>query len=134
MGVRFSTPVQAVPGAHPASCTRVTGSGVKSGRCVTLTPHPLLVQWPRKSRAIPLPPPPMCRTACAESHCLYTGTLLHTVLFPRANCCVHLQCPNRNKVPHKLHTTDQSEEDQRDRAPLKRHSAEHPERKQVGMA
>ena len=31
--------------------------GVKSGRCVTLTPHPLLVPWSRESRAIPLPPP-----------------------------------------------------------------------------
>ena len=32
-------------GAHPASCTMGTGSfpGVKSGRCVTLTPYPLLV-------------------------------------------------------------------------------------------
>ena len=31
--------------AHPASCTMGTGSspGVKSGRGVTLTPHPLLV-------------------------------------------------------------------------------------------
>ena len=28
--------------------------GVKSGRGVTLTPHPLLVPWSRKSRAIPL--------------------------------------------------------------------------------
>ena len=35
------------PGAHQASCTMGTGSfpGVKSGRGVTLTPHPLLVQW-----------------------------------------------------------------------------------------
>jgi hypothetical protein len=40
----------------PASCTMGTGSfpGVKSGRDVTLTPHPLLVPWSRKSRAIPL--------------------------------------------------------------------------------
>ena len=30
--------------------------GVKSGRSVTLTPHPLLVPWSRKSRAIPLLP------------------------------------------------------------------------------
>ena len=29
---------------------------VKSGRGVTLTPHPLLVPWSRKSRAIPLLP------------------------------------------------------------------------------
>jgi len=41
----FSTPVQTGPGAHPASCTMGTGSfpGLKSGRGVTLTPHPLLV-------------------------------------------------------------------------------------------
>jgi len=33
--------------AHPASCTMGTGSfpGVKSGRALTLTPHPLLVPW-----------------------------------------------------------------------------------------
>ena len=44
-GVRFSAPVQTGPGAHPASCRMGTGSfsGVKSGRGVTLTPHPLLV-------------------------------------------------------------------------------------------
>jgi len=35
-----------------------TGSfpGVKSGWGMTLTPHPLLVLWSRKSRAIPLLP------------------------------------------------------------------------------
>jgi len=45
VGTRFSAPVQTGPGAHPASCTMGTGSvpGVKSGRGVTLTPHPLLV-------------------------------------------------------------------------------------------
>ena len=44
---RISAPVQTGPGAHPASCTRGTGSfqGVESGRCVTLTPYPLLVPW-----------------------------------------------------------------------------------------
>jgi hypothetical protein len=47
VGVRFSAPVQTGPGAHPASCTMGTGSypGVKSGRGVTLTPHPFLVPW-----------------------------------------------------------------------------------------
>jgi len=42
---RFPAPVQTGSGAHPASCTIGTGSfsGVKSGRGVTLTPHPLLV-------------------------------------------------------------------------------------------
>ena len=55
-GARFSVPVQTGPGAHPASCTMGTGSfpGVKSGRGVTLTPHPLLVPWSWKGRAIPL--------------------------------------------------------------------------------
>jgi len=44
-GARFSTPVQTGPAAHPTSCTMGTGyfPGAKSGRGVTLTPHPLLV-------------------------------------------------------------------------------------------
>jgi len=55
---RFSAPVQTGPGAHPASCTMCTTSfpGVKSGRGVKLTPHPLLVPWSLKSGAIPLLP------------------------------------------------------------------------------
>ena len=58
LGSRFSAPVDTGPGAHPASCTMGTGSfpGVKSGRGVTLTPHPLLVPWSRKGRAITLLP------------------------------------------------------------------------------
>jgi hypothetical protein len=42
---RFSAPVQTGRGAHPSSCTIGTGSfpGVKSGRGVTLAPHPFLV-------------------------------------------------------------------------------------------
>jgi hypothetical protein len=58
VGVRFSAPVQTGPGAHPASCTMGTGSfpGVKSRWGMTLKPHPLLVLWSRKSRAIPLHP------------------------------------------------------------------------------
>jgi len=77
MGARFSAPVQTGPGAHPASCTMGTGSfpGVKNGRGVTLTPHPLLVPWSRKSRALPLPPPLYFTTPQA----LYTGAL--TLLF-----------------------------------------------------
>jgi len=58
VGARFSAPVQTGPKAHPASCTMGTGSfsGVNSGRGMTLTPHPLLVPWSRKGRAIPLLP------------------------------------------------------------------------------
>ena len=50
-------PVQTGPGAHPASCTMGTESfpGVKSGRGVLLTTHPLLVQRSWRSRAIALP-------------------------------------------------------------------------------
>jgi hypothetical protein len=46
-GATFSAPVQTGHGAHPASCTMGVGSfpGVKSGRGVTLIPHPLLVPW-----------------------------------------------------------------------------------------
>jgi len=58
VGARFSAPVQTGPGAYPASCTMGIGSfpGVKCGRGVLLTPHPLLAPWSWKSRAIPLPP------------------------------------------------------------------------------
>ena len=50
-------PVQTGPGAHPAFCKMGTGSflGVKCGRGVLLTTHPLLVPRSWKSRAIPLP-------------------------------------------------------------------------------
>ena len=50
-------PVQTGPGAHPASYKMGTGSfpGVKCGRGVLLTTHPLLVPRSWKSRAIPLP-------------------------------------------------------------------------------
>jgi len=50
-------PVQTGPGAHPASCKMGTDSfpGVKCGRDVLLTTHPLLVPRSWKSRAVPLP-------------------------------------------------------------------------------
>ena len=95
-------PVQTGPGAQPASCRVDTGSfpGAKSGRVVTLTTHPLLVPWSRKSRTIPVlrlwavrpvqnlsvcttvhftftytSTSPMSRTACIEPQCLYNGAL-----------------------------------------------------------
>ena len=75
---RFSAPVQTGLGVHPASCTMGTGSfpGVKSGRGVTLTPHPLLVPWSRKSRAIPLLSlwavrPVQSLSACKRVHFMY---------------------------------------------------------------
>ena len=62
----------------PTSCTMRTGSfpGVKSGRGVRLTPHPLLVPWSRKSRSIPLLPlwavrPVQSLSACTRVHFTY---------------------------------------------------------------
>jgi len=81
--VRFSAPVQTGPEAHPASCTMGTGSflGVKSGRGVTLTPHPFLVPWSRKGRAIPLLPlwavrPVQSLSACTRVH-FHLFTFIH---------------------------------------------------------
>jgi hypothetical protein len=75
VGARFSAPVQTGPGVHPASCTMGNGSfpGVKSGRSVTLTPHPLLVPCSRKGRAIPLLPlwavrPVQSLSTCTRVH------------------------------------------------------------------
>jgi hypothetical protein len=74
-GARFSASVQTGPGAHPTSCTMGTGNfpGVKSGWGVTLTPHPLLLPWSGKSRAIsPLPlwavRPVQSLSACTRVH------------------------------------------------------------------
>ena len=80
-GGEISAPVQTGPGAHPASCTMGTGSfpGVKSGRVVALTPHPLLVPWSRKSRAILLLSlwairPVKSLSACRRVHFTFTFT------------------------------------------------------------
>jgi len=55
--VRAFPPVHTGPGAHPTSCKIGTGSipGLKCGRGVLLTIHPLLVPRSWKSRASPLP-------------------------------------------------------------------------------
>ena len=92
-GARFSAPVQTGPGAHLASCTIGTGSfpGVKSDRDVTLTPHPLLVPWSWKSRAIPLLPLWAVRPVQSLSACTrVTFTLLiHIIRVPVfvSYCC-----------------------------------------------
>jgi hypothetical protein len=58
-------PVQWVPGLSP---------GVKSGRGVTLTPHPLVVPLVMKEQSY-TSTPLMRRTACTEPQCLYKGAL-----------------------------------------------------------
>jgi len=65
-------PVQWVPGLS---------RGVKSGQGVTLTPHPLLVLWSRKGRAIPLLPlwavqPVQSLSACTRVHFIFYLCLL----------------------------------------------------------
>ena len=84
---RFSALVQTGPGAQQAFCTMGAESlpGVKIGLGVTLTPHPLLVPWSWKGRAIPLLPlwavrPVQSLSACTSVHftlpqCLYKGAL-----------------------------------------------------------
>ena len=86
LGATFSAPVQTGPGAHPASCTMGTGSlpGVNSGRCVRLTPHPLLVPRSWKGRAIPLLPlravrPVQSLSACTRVH--FTFFFIATSLY-----------------------------------------------------
>ena len=54
--------------------------GVKSGRGMTLTPHPLLVPWSRKGRAIPLLPlwavrPVQTLSTCTRVHFTVPFTL-----------------------------------------------------------
>ena len=70
-GARFSAPVQTAPWGPSILLYMGTGSfrGVKSGRCVTLTPHSLLLPWSRKSRAIPLLPLPTVRLVQSLSAC-----------------------------------------------------------------
>jgi len=67
--------------------------GVKSGRRVTLTPHPLIVPWLIKSRAIPLFPlrvlrPVQSLSACTRVHFTFTFTDRKTVNF----------CPEKNHI------------------------------------
>jgi hypothetical protein len=80
-GARFSA-VQTGPGVHPASYTMgtVSFSRGKSGRCVTLTPHPLLVPWSRKGRAIPLHPLWAVRPVQILSACTRVHFTLHIVI------------------------------------------------------
>ena len=63
--------VQQVPGLSP---------GVKSGRGVTLTPHPLLVPLVMKEQSYNSTPR-MGRTACTEPQCLYKGDLYLYLFF-----------------------------------------------------
>ena len=71
--------------------------GGKGGRGVTLTPHPILVPWSRKSRAIPLLPlwavrPVQSLSACTRVYFTFTY-MFRWLLLPSSGyvqkVCVH---------------------------------------------
>ena len=65
------------PTHPPVQWVPSISQGVKSGRGVTLTPHPLLVPWSRKCRAIPLLP----LWAIEHVQSLIAFTWLHFTLY-----------------------------------------------------
>jgi len=91
-GAKFSAPVQTGPGAQPASCTMGTGSfpGVQNGRGVTMTPHPLLVSWPRKDRTTPLLPLWAVRPVQSLSACTMVHFTLPTFTWNYSDQCTHV--------------------------------------------
>ena len=62
------------PTQPPAQWVLGLSRGVKSGRGVTMTPHPLLVPLVMKEQSY-TSTLPMSRTACTEPQCLYKGDL-----------------------------------------------------------
>jgi len=92
VGAGFSTPVQTSPGAHPASCTMGIGSflEVKSSQGITLTPHPLLVPWSRRSGAIPVLPLWAIQPVQSLSAC--TRVLLQQRIVLMSELCKN-ECP-----------------------------------------
>ena len=74
--------------------------GVKSGRGVTPTPHPLLMPWSWKGRAIPLP------TFCTTSRPA-TGTLYLSIIYPYICIChsflfIYCVCVPTGPIPKYL--------------------------------
>jgi hypothetical protein len=109
VGSRFSAPVQTGPRAHPASCTMGTGSfpGVNNGRGVTLTPHPLLVLWSRKGRAIPLLTlcavrPVQSLSACTRVHFTFYSIsgrdIFRSSAIETSSCIHHSHKKNKKKL------------------------------------
>jgi len=96
-----------------------TGSfpGVKSSLSVTLTPHPLLVLWSRKSRAIPLLSlwairPVQSLSACTRVHFTFLRTEWDKAVFVAAlqecECTWKLLCTFVQRVAAFVENTDTS--------------------------
>jgi len=80
------------PWYPPCAMGTVSFPGVKSGWGVTLTPHPLLMPWSRKSRAVPLLPLWAVGPACTEPQCLYKCALYLTLLHISSFCLCACLC------------------------------------------
>ena len=76
----------------PVPRTMGTGSfqGVKSGQGVMLTPHPLLVLWSRKGRAIPLLP--LCAVQPVQSLIACTRDFCNIEIWKDCYDILHLMC------------------------------------------
>jgi len=92
------------------SCTIGTGSfpGVKSGRGVTLTPHPLLVPWSRKNRIITLLPlwavrPVQSLSACTRVHFTFTLPLFQVYIYTSLTYYVITTLTFDNHLPDERH-------------------------------
>ena len=97
-GARFSAPVQTGLGAHPASCTMGTGffPGVKSGRGVTLTPHPFQCCGHERVELYlysPYGPCGLYKASLPVQGCTLPFLLLHQInlemCYPCTACCPH---------------------------------------------
>ena len=97
VGARFSAPVQSGPGDYPASCTMGNESfpGVKNGRDVKLTPHPLLVLRSWKGITIPLLPlwairPVQSLSACTRGALYLTSVPVQGCTLPYVSACTRV--------------------------------------------
>ena len=112
-GEIFRTPVCTGRGDYLVSRTMYTGSFpvVKSGRGVTLTPHPLLVPCSTNSRAIPVLPlwavrPVQSLSACTVQLYLYFPYWpygLYRVSVPEQGCTFRKHAPTEMKFSLQLH-------------------------------
>ena len=78
--------------------------GVKSGRSVMLTPHPLLVSWSRKSRGIPLLPlrgrTALYRASVSVQECTFIYLLTYSMVQSPSREANHFAASQ--EIPHIL--------------------------------
>jgi len=94
----------------------VSFPGVKNGRGVTLNPHPLLVPWSWKCRAIPLLPllavrPVQSPSACTRVHFTFYLYSLTTYLLKISYNILFPYLFPKSKIPFKTISTNKSSYD-----------------------